>query len=131
NDKRNGALQGIALISALEKMAGEVVDLVNEGKKPVGQSIAHAAREINPGITEEHAAAIAAAVVSEAAKVCFPNWHLKSDVKSDLFLGITTVLVQQFKDANLHMPATGFTERAMRLLEKTRFVGEADESRSS
>ena len=62
-------------------------------------------------------------MVGEATKVCFPNWHLKSDMKSDLFLGITTVLVQQFKGANLHMPATGFTERAMRLLEKTRFVG--------
>ena len=125
--KRNGALQGVALISALEKLAGEVVDLVNEGKKPVGESIAHAAKEINPGITEELATSIAAAVIAEAAKVCFPNWHLKSDIKSDLFLGITTVLVQQFKDANLHMPATGFTERAMRLLEKTRFVGKADE----
>lgn len=127
NDKRNGALQGIALISALEKLAGQVVELVNEGKKPVGQSIAHAAREINPAITEELSHAIAAAVVGEAGKVCFPNWHLKSDVKSDLFLGITTVLVQQFKDANLHMPATGFVERAMRLLEKTRFVGKAHE----
>jgi len=44
-------------------------------------------------------------------------------VKSELFLGITTVLVQQFKDAGLHMPATGFVERCIRLLEKTRFVG--------
>jgi hypothetical protein len=52
-------------------------------------------------------------------------------VKSDLFLGITTVLVQQFKDANLHMPATGFAERAMRLLEKSRFVGKADEDGAS
>ena len=127
NDKRNGALQGIALISALKQLAGEVVDLVNEGKKPVGQSIAHAAREINPGISEERAAAIAAAVVAEAQKVCFPNWHLKNDVRSDLFLGITTALVQQFKDANLHMPATGFVERAMRLLERTRFVGKVDD----
>jgi type I restriction enzyme R subunit len=126
NEKRNGALQGIALISALEKLAGEVVDLVNEGKKPVEQSIAHAAREINAGITEEQAGAIAAGVVAEAQKVCFPNWHLKSDVKSELFLGITTALVQHFKDANLHKPATGFVERAMRLLEKTRFVGKAD-----
>jgi hypothetical protein len=99
------------------------VDLVNEGKRPVSESIARASREINPGITEEQAAAIAAAVVAEAGKVCFPNWHLKSDVRSDLFLGITTVLVQQFKDADLHMPATGFAEHAMRLLEKTRFVG--------
>jgi type I restriction enzyme R subunit len=123
--KRNDALQGVALISALEKLAGEVVDLVNEGKKPVGQSIAHAAREISPGITEEQAAAIAAAVVAEAAKVCFPNWHLKSDVKSELFLGITTVLVQQFKDAGLYMPATGFVERCIRLLEKTHFVGDS------
>lgn len=131
NEKRNGALHGIALISALEKLAGEVVDLINEGKRPVGQSIAHAAREINPSITEERAAAIAVAVIAEAKKVCFPNWHLKSDVKSELFLGITTALVQQFKDANLHMPATGFAERAMRLLEKTRFVGKADEDRAS
>ena len=41
------------------------------------------------------------------------------------------MLVQQFKDANLHMPATGFAERAMRLLEKTRFVGKADEGSTS
>jgi type I restriction enzyme R subunit len=129
--KRNGTLQGVALISALEKLAGEVVDLVNEGKRPVRESIARVAREINPGITEEQAAAIAVSVVAEARKVCFPNWHLKSDVKSDLFLGITTVLVQQFKGANLHMPATGFAERAMRLLEKTRFVGNVDEDGSS
>jgi type I restriction enzyme R subunit len=123
--KRNDALQGVALISALEKLAGEVVDLVNEGKKPVGQSIAHAAREISPGITEEQATAIASAVVAEAAKFCFPNWHLKSDVKSELFLGITTVLVQQFENARLHMPATGFVERCIRLLEKTHFVGDS------
>lgn len=126
-DKRNGALQGIALIAALEKLAREVVDLVNEGKKPVEQSIAHAAKEINPGLTDELAAAIAAAVVTEAHKMCFPNWHLKSDVKSNLFLGITTALVQNFKAADLHMPATGFTERAIRLLEKTRFLGKTDE----
>jgi hypothetical protein len=42
-------------------------------------------------------------------------------------LGITTALVQQFKEANLHMPSTGFVERALRLLEKTRFIGNADE----
>ena len=131
DDKRNGALQGVALISALEKLAGEVVDLVNEGKKPVGESIAHVAREINPGITEEVAGAIAIALVAVAAEICFPNWHLKSDVKADLFLGITTVLVQQFKAANLHMPATGFAERVIRLLEKTRFVGKANESSTS
>jgi len=129
--KRNGALQGIALISALEGLAAEVVDLVNESKKPVEQSIAHAAREINPAITEERAAAIAEAIIAEARTLCFTNWHLKSDVKGDLFLAITKVLVQQFKDANLHMPATGFAERVMRLLEKTRFVGQADEDSAS
>jgi hypothetical protein len=71
--KRNGTLQGVALISALEKLAGEVVDLVNEGKRPISESIAHAAREINPGITEEKAAAVANAVIVEAGKVCFPK----------------------------------------------------------
>jgi type I restriction enzyme R subunit len=124
--KRNAALQGVALISALEGLAGEVVDLINEGKKPITESLAHLAREINPAITEERAAAIAIAIVAEATKICFPNWHLKSDIKSDLFLDITTVLVQQFKEANLHMPATGFAERAVRLLERTRFVRKVD-----
>lgn len=131
DQKRNGALQGIALISALEGLAAEVVELVNETKKPVEQSIAHAARETNPAITEETAVAIADAIIAEARAICFTNWHLRSDVKSDLFLAITKVLVQQFKAANLHMPATGFSERAMRLLEKTRFVGQTDEDRAS
>jgi hypothetical protein len=129
--KRNAALAGVALISALEELAVEVVDLINEGKKPVGESIAHVVREINPSITEEQATHIATAVIAEAAKHCFPNWYLKSDVKQALFLGITTVLVQEFKDANLHMPATGFAERAMRLLEKTRYVGKADDGSAS
>jgi type I restriction enzyme R subunit len=127
NLKRNGTLHGIALISALEKLTVDVVNLVNESRKPVGESIAQAAREINSDLTQEQAAAIAVAVVAEAELICFPNWHLKSDVKSDLFLAITTILVRRFKSANLHMPATGFVERAMRLLEKTRFVGKADE----
>jgi type I restriction-modification system DNA methylase subunit len=50
NQKRNGTLQGIALISSLEGLAAEVVDLVNESKKPVHLSIAYAAREINGAI---------------------------------------------------------------------------------
>lgn len=131
HQKRNGALQGIALIAALEELAAEVVDLVSESKKPVDQSIAAAAREKNPEISEAQAGAIAAAIVDEARKLCFPNWHLKSDVKAELFLAITKVLVQQFKDAGLHMPATGFAERAIRLFEKTRFVGSADDSGTS
>ena len=119
-------IRPLDLISALEGLAGEVVDLINEGKKPITESLAHLAREINPAITEERAAAIAIAIVAEATKICFPNWHLKSDIKSDLFLDVTTVLVQQFKEANLHMPATGFAERAIRLLERTRFVRKVD-----
>ena len=103
-----------------------MVDLVNESKKPVDQSIALAAREINPAVSEEQAALIAAAIIEEARKLCFPNWHLKSDVKNDLFLAITTVLVQQYRNADLHKPATGFVERAIRLLEKTRFVGNTE-----
>ena len=51
--------------------------------------------------------------------------------KSDLFLAITTALVQRFKDAALHMPATGFVERVSRLLEKTRFVGNPDDRNAS
>jgi type I restriction enzyme R subunit len=131
DDKRNGALQGIALISALEKLAEEVVKLVTESKKPLEESIAQAAREMNPAITQETAAAIADAIIARARTICFTNWHLKSDVKIDLFRAITTVLVQQFKAANLHTPDTGFADRVIRLLEKTRFEGRADEDSAS
>ena len=129
--KRNGALQGVALISALEELADEVVDLVNEGKRPVEESIAIVARELNPELTEEQAAAIASAILTEASKVCFPNWHLKSDLKADLFQEITGVLYQQFKEANLHPPATGFAERVIRLLEKTRFSAAPEDNGGS
>jgi type I restriction enzyme R subunit len=131
NDKRNGTLHGIALIAALEKLAAELVNLVGEGKRPVEQSIARSAIEINPSLGAEQAAAIAAAVVAEAQKVCFPNWYLKSDVKCELFVAITTTLVREFKGANLYTPATGFVDRAIRLLEKTRFIGRADEGTRS
>jgi type I restriction enzyme R subunit len=121
NDKRNGALAGVALISALEQLTAEVVHLVNESKRPVRDSIADAAREINPAVSEEQAANIAGTVVERARALCFPNWHLKTDVKQTLFLELTTMLVQQFKEANLHLPQSGFVERAIRLLERTRF----------
>jgi type I restriction enzyme R subunit len=129
--KRNDALAGVALISALEGLAAEVVDLVNESKKPVEQSIAYAAREINPAITEQTAAAIAEAIIAEARTLCFTNWHLKSDVKQDLFLSISKTLVKQFKDTNLAGTQSGFTDRVIRLLEKTRFVGHANEDSAS
>lgn len=123
NDRRNGALQGVALISALEQLTTEVVDLINEEKKPVAESIADAARALNPSLSTEQSSAVSAAIVAKASEFCFPNWWLRSDVKQTLFLEVTALLVQQFKDANLHKPATGFVERAIRLLERTRFVG--------
>lgn len=123
NNKRNRALEGVAHISVLEQLTKEVVDLVNESKKPVAESLAHAAREMNPAVSAEQAGSIAAAIVAAVGPLCFPNWWLKSDVKQDLFREITIVLVQRFKDANLHLPGVGFVDRALRLLEKTRFVG--------
>jgi type I restriction enzyme R subunit len=131
DQKRNGALQGIALVSALEQLAQEVVELITEAKKPVEESIAHAAREANPAISETTAAQVAAAVLAKARELCFPNWQLRTDVKQDLFLAITTTLFQQFKDAGLHAPTTGFVDRCIRLLEKTRFVGAFEKNANS
>lgn len=131
NQKRNGALQGIALISALEELAKEVVDLINEGKKPVAESIATAARQTSPAITIEQAATLAASVIAAAQPLCFPHWQLKTDRKQEIFLAITKALVQQHRDANLHPPATGFVDRAIRLLEKTRYVGTTEPNADS
>jgi hypothetical protein len=65
DQKRNWALQGIALISALEQLEKEVVDLVNEGKKPVEESIAHAAQTATPALSNEESIAIARAVTEK------------------------------------------------------------------
>lgn len=62
-------------------------------------------------------------MVAAAQPLCFPNWQLKTDRKQEIFLAITKALVQQHKNANLHQPATGFVDRAIRLLERTRYVG--------
>lgn len=131
DQKRNGALQGIALISALEQLSKEVVDLINEGKRPVEESVAQAARGVNASLSPDDATAIARAITAKARTICFPNWQLRSDVKQNLFREITTLLYQQFKPANLHQPASGFVERAIRLLEKTQFVGDFDQDGNS
>jgi hypothetical protein len=52
-------------------------------------------------------------------------------VKQNLFLAISKVLVQRFKDSNLAGTTSGFTDRVIRLLEKTRFVGQANEDSAS
>jgi len=125
NEKRNGALQGIALISTLEGLTKEVVELINEGKRPVAESIAQVARELNPSLSQDQATAMAARIVAKAKETCFPNWHLKSDVRQELYLNLTALLFQQYKDAGLYLPAMGFVDRVIRLLEKTRFAGDS------
>ena len=84
-----------------------------------------------PAITAEQAAALAASVITAAQPLCFPNWQLKTDRKQEIFLAITKALVQQHKEANLHPPATGFVDRAIRLLEKTRYVGTTEPNAAS
>jgi len=131
NQKRNGSLQGVALISALEELSKEVVDLVNESKKPVEQSIAKSAYELNTDLSQEELSALTGALIAKARELCFPNWHTQTDVKQKLFLALTSILVQQFSEAGLHSPSTGFVDRVIRLLQKTRFEGEFQKNGSA
>ena len=121
--KRNGALAGVALISAMEELVGEVVELINEAKRPVGETIAKEIKKVNAGISDEDAAKITGAILSCAEELCFPRWHYKGDMKKELFREFTIILAKDFKETGLQKPDTGFAQRCVDLLAKTRFVG--------
>jgi type I restriction enzyme, R subunit len=78
------------------------------------------------GSSEDQARAVAEAVVARARELCFPNWYAQPYMDTELYRELTIVLVDSFKDLELHGQGKNFVERCIRLLKKVRFVGEAE-----
>ena len=68
---------------------------------------------------------MAEAILARAGELCFPNWYAQSYMDTTLYRELTILLATSFKDLNLHGPGSDFVDRAVRLLKKVRFVGEA------
>ncbi len=128
DQKRAGTLAGIALLTELEELTKQVVDVIQEAQRPIVDSIAKEVTKRVEGISEPDALAVATAIVSKAAEKCFKNWFLQSHMDTELYRGFTILLATQFKDRHLHGAGKDFVDRCIRLLKKVRFTGEEEKS---
>jgi type I restriction enzyme R subunit len=121
--KRAGTLAGVALLRELEGLAEQVVEVVEESRRPVVNSIAKKATERVEGISEEAAMAVANAIVNKAREHCYENWFDHPHMDTELYREFTIVLAREYRDLQLHGEGKDFVESCIRLLKKVRFSG--------
>src|SRR5437899_3004503 len=124
DQKRAGALAGIALLKELEDLTNQVVDVVQEARRPIRNSIAKEVAKRVDGISEDRALQVADAIVRRAHELCFPNWFVQSHMDTELYREFTILLNREFKELALHGSGKNFIDRTIRLLKKVRFEGE-------
>jgi type I restriction enzyme R subunit len=122
DQKRAGTLAGVALLRELEEVTKQAVEVIEESRRPVVNSIAKAVKEHLPDLENEKATEVAAAIVAKAKEKCFENWFLQSHMETELYREFTILLAKEFKELQLHGKDQGFVERCIRLLKKARFA---------
>ena len=110
--KRAGTLAGIALLQELEQLTAQVLEVVQEANRPVVVTIAQEVTKRVEGVSQETANAVAEAIVAKASDLCFPNWWMQAYMDIDLYREFTIVLVDGFKELNLHGPGKDFVDGA-------------------
>ena len=123
--KRAGTLAGIALLKELEDLTSQVVDVIQEARRPVQNSIAKEVSKRIDGISEDRAIQVADAIIGRAHELCFPNWFAQSHMDTELYREFTILLAKDFKELGLHGAGKDFIDRCIRLLKKVQFVGDA------
>ncbi len=101
DEKRAGTLAGIALIEELESLTEAVRSAVDEAKRPIGQQLALKIKARNVALTEAQAAEVAAAILEEADKHCFPGWWNVSSIDPELSKALLLLLAQRFSALGL------------------------------
>jgi type I restriction enzyme R subunit len=123
--KRQASLTGLALLAELENLTRDVVDLIEESRSPIADSIAKVARDRSTGLDEQESRRISAEIIHKADELCFPGWEEQEHIEAELFREFTISLVTQFPETGLHDPNTEFVARCIKLLRKTRYKGQA------
>lgn len=101
DEKRAGTLAGIALIEELESLTEAVRTAVEETKRPIAQQLALRVKNRNVALSEGQAAEVAAAVLEEADRHCFPGWWNVSSIDPELSKTLLLLLAQRFSALGL------------------------------
>ncbi len=96
DEKRAGTLAGIALLQELEALTVAVRAAVEEVKRPIAQQLAVKIKGRNIALTETQAVEVAAAILEEADKHCFPGWWNSSTVDPELSRALLLLLATRF-----------------------------------
>ncbi len=126
-EKRKGTLAGLALLKELEELAKETIALIQEAKRPIGESIAVAAKERSAGLSDDTAAQIARAFLAKADEILFPGWTEQEHMSVELFREFTKILAKQFPSVGLHGRDKDFVDRCIKLFERANYRGKSDE----
>lgn len=123
DEKRAGTLAGIALIEELEALTDAVRLAVDEAKRPIGQQLALKIKARNAAVSEVQAAEIAAAVMAEADKLCFPGWWNSTTLDPDLSQGFLLLLATRFSACGLlSEDAMGFIGTLLQVLKLKHYL---------
>ncbi|MFM8333143.1 MAG: type I restriction endonuclease subunit R [Candidatus Methylumidiphilus sp.] len=96
DEKRAGTLAGIALIEELERLTEAVRLAIEENQRPIGLALVMMVKSRNPALTETQVAEVAAAILAEAGKCCFPGWWKSPAIDPELSRNILLMLAEQY-----------------------------------
>jgi type I restriction enzyme R subunit len=123
--KRQASLTGLALLAELENLTRDVVDLLEESKRPLAESIAKVAQDRSYGLDELDAQKISVRMIQKADELCFPGWEEQEHIEAELFREFTILLVTEFPATGLYNPTTEFVIRCIKLMRKARYKGQS------
>lgn len=122
DEKRAGTLAGIALIEELESLTEAVRNAVEETQRPIGQQLALKIKARNAALSEPITADVAAAILSEVDKHCFPGWWNSSTVDPELSKALLLLIAQHFSTCGLLADdAMGFITTLIQVLKRKHY----------
>jgi hypothetical protein len=83
--------------------------------------------ERSPGLSNDIADKIAAALIAKADEVLFPGWTEQEHVDTELFRAFTTILAKQFAAAGLHGTDKDFVDRCIKLLHRKNYRAQSND----
>ena len=122
DEKRAGTLAGVVLIEELENLTEAVRSAVEENKRPIAQQLALKIKARNAAIADTLAAEIAAAILAEADKHCFPGWWRSSAADPELSRALLFMVANRFSSAGLLADdAMGFIATLIQVLKRRHY----------
>jgi len=84
------------LIEELESLTEAVRLAVEEAQRPIGQQMALKIKNRNAALSDGQCAEVAASILQEADKHCFPSWWNSSSVDPELSQALLLLIAERF-----------------------------------